>query len=208
MAYSPDHKLSPKVLQSKIEQIMAKAIDEAVELMEDAKPLYGWAFMAKKQVATSKMQLYYQNKKFDEVDKLLPQCMYFDPLTFAMKMARLYKRGETAELEKTFAKAAKRFKGDKAVIIYSAYAWMLLKNNDLDKAVEVLGEAKERTANTEILKNWQAVANNKPNQFSNGFLGEQWYALHLEQPKQKRVKAKSAMRQDPRFAGKVSRKQR
>jgi tetratricopeptide (TPR) repeat protein len=186
---------------------MNKAIDDAIEMMDQAQPLYGWAFMAEKQVSTSKMQMYFQNKRFEEVDKLLPKCMFLDPLSLAMKMAREYKHGELETVEKTFDKGIKRFKGEKLVLLYSTFAWMLLKKKDHEKAVEILGQAKEQTANEALAKNWQAVANNKPGQFSNAFLGEQWYALHLEKPKQKRVSAKAAMKNDPRI-GKINRKMR
>ncbi len=200
--------MSPKLLQKKIEKQMAEAVDESIKILDDAKPLYKWTILADRQVATFKMQLFFQNKKFEEVDELLPKALYFDPMSYAMKMTREYQKKDMDAVAKTFKKASKKFKGEKAALVYSTYAWMLVKQKDLDKALEVLKEAKEKTANEEIERNWQAIANNKPNQFSNNFLGEQWYALHLEKPKQSRARvSKGEMRRDPRI-GKVSRKMR
>ena len=67
-----------------------------------------------------------------------------DPLLCCMKMCREYQRGEDAALQKTYNKYRKKFKVE-AAIIYSTYAWMLLRKKQVDQARQVLLDGKKAT---------------------------------------------------------------
>ena len=56
----------------------------------------------------------------------------------------------------------------------------------MKSALEVLTEAKDKTESDVMSRNWQHVSNNKVHLFSNAGLGEQWYALGLENPPQQK----------------------
>jgi hypothetical protein len=140
-----------------------------------------------------KMQFNYQLGEFKEVDRLLPQCMFMDPMTVAMKMARQYKNDDP-KLEKTFKSKIKKFKGDKGVILYALYTWVLLKRGETEAAFEILTEAKEKCDNDTIYKNWEALANGKPKSFSNAGFGDEWYSLKLENPKMPKQKMQKRFR--------------
>jgi hypothetical protein len=172
---------SQKVLQSQVEKVMEAGVVQALETLDGASPIFKWNVLAERQINTLKMQLNFQIKRFEEADRLMSKILILEPLTLAMKMTRQYHNDDEG-LEKSFRKGVKKFKYEKATLIYSVYAWMLLKRKALDEALEVLTEAKDKTENEGVAKNWQHVANNKVHLYSNAALGEQWYALHLEQP--------------------------
>ena len=184
-----------KLMEAKVEKIVEAGVIKALELLETAIPLYKWTILAKRQISTLKMQLNFQIKRFDEADKLMSNIIVLEPMTLAMKMTRQYHQNST-DLEKSFKKGIKKFKGDKGVIIYSLYSWILVKRKDTQKALEILAEAKEKTDDENIHRNWQHLANNKPHLFSNSALGEQWYALHLEKPPKQKV-SKGHLKRNP-----------
>lgn len=172
---------SEKLMQNKIEKKMAEGFREALVILEQAQPLYKWNLLAERSVNTYKFQFYYQLKEYDKADEVRNKIFATEPLILAMKMARQY-ANEDPKLDKTYQKGAKKFKYEKGVIIHALYSWILLKQKRYDKALEVLDEAKEKTESEVLARNWQHVANNKYNSFSNAGLGDEWYSLQLEKP--------------------------
>ncbi len=182
------------LLEKEQNQFLQKALDFTVNL----EPFCKWNILMSKQIATMRMQFYYQMKKFDKVDKilavkgLLKGVMLMDPMTVAMKMARLYKNKDMEAVEKLFKKKSKGFsRGGKSVLLYGVYSWILVKNGEVEKARETLYEGKELTSNETLAKNWEVLSNDKVKKFSNAGLGDEWYSLYLEtpqQPKQQKVR--------------------
>lgn len=171
-----------KHMQKLLEKDQHASLRKALELTEQLEPWYKWSILLKKQVSTMRMQFYYQLGEYDKVDQLMPKCMFLEPITVAMKMARQYKNDDP-NLEKTFKSKIKKFKDDRGVILYAVYTWILMKKGETDKAYEVLTKAKEKTSNEVIHKNWEHLANKKFKSFSNANLGDEWYSLKLEKPK-------------------------
>ncbi|MBN1863448.1 MAG: hypothetical protein JW808_00960 [Victivallales bacterium] len=182
-----------KHMQMLIEKDQKASLLEAVSLTENLKKYYLWSPLLGRQVATMQMQFYYQMGDFAKVDRLLPKCLLMEHLTVAMKLARQYKNNDPA-LDKTFRSKIRKYKGDEAALLYSLYAWILLKRGEKDKAFELLTKAKEKTEHEVILKNWEHLANDKPGSFSNAGLGEEWYALRLES-----VKGQGSQKKGKRF---------
>ena len=182
-----------KHMQKLLEKDQEASIRKALELTNQMEPLWNWSLLLKKQTDTMRMQFHYQLGEFKKVDALLPNCMFMEPLAVAMKMARQYKNDDP-KLEKTFKAKKRKFKGDDGVIIHSLYAWILIKRGETENALKVLTEAKEWTSDETILSNWEALANDKVKSFSNAGLGDQWYALKLENPKTPRQKMKKRFR--------------
>ena len=180
-----------KAMQKTIESEQTAAVTEALTVLDKFKPFYHWNFLLKKQIITMRMMFNYQIKNFKEVDKLMPSCMMLDPQAVAFKMARQYKNNE--DFLQTFKKKIKKFKGERAVLLYAACSWMLVKQKNYDEAINVLVEGKNKTGNETIASNWEAIANGRYKKFSNAKLGDLWYALYLEQPqamKQQRMRQK------------------
>ena len=172
---------SQKMMQEQVEKLVTKRVVEALEILDKTRPLYKWSLLAERQVNTLRMQLNYQIKRFDEVDRLMDNIFVLEPLSLAMKMARQYHHNDPG-LEKSYKKGARKFKYEKGILIHALYAWILVKRKETDKALEILTVAKDKTESEVMQRNWQHLANNKPRLFSNAGLGEQWYALHLDTP--------------------------
>lgn len=185
-----------KAMQMILEKEQAQFLQKALDFTVNLEPFCKWNLLMSKQIDTMRMQFNYQMKKFDEVDAiiakkgLLSGVMVMEPITAAMIMARQHKNKDFDGLEKSFNKYTRKFaKGNKSVLIYALYSWSLVKRGELDKAREVLYQGKEETQNEILIRNWEALSNNKPKKFSNSAFGDEWYSLYLEnapQPKQQR----------------------
>ena len=182
-----------KHMQKLLEKDQHASLRKALELTDKLTPWFKWSLLLDKQVSTMKMQFYYQLGEFKEVDRLLPNCLYMEPLTVAMKMARQYKNNDPG-LEKTFKSKKKKFKGDKGALLYALYSWILIKRGEKEKAFEVLTEGKDKCENETIYKNWEALANDKVKSFSNAGFGDEWYSLKLENPKMPKQKMQKRFR--------------
>jgi len=177
-----------KALQRQLAKQEADGIRDAMKELEKLKPYYLWNILAEKQANTLKLQLNIKIKDFPAATECAKNCLLLDPLSFAMHMTLLYKNKQTEELEKAYKKAEKKFKGDKIVIITALYTWILVKERKIDEAVVILKNIIDKTKNETLTNNWKVLANGKINRFSNAPLGDQWYALGLEEPKQIRIK--------------------
>jgi len=176
---------SLKQIQLELERDQRVFIEHALEMSKGLERFTPWTLMLDKQIATLRMQLLYQLKEFRKVDELLPRCMFMDPMTAAMKLARLHVRGETAEAEKFFKKQTSRLRYGQGAILYALYAWMLVQRKQIEAAHKILVRACEKMENETIKANRDHLANNRINQVSNAGLSDEWYALGLEQPKVK-----------------------
>jgi len=162
-------------------------LNEAFAATSQMEPYCRWALLLDRQINAIRVQFLYALRRFDEVDKLLPKTMIAEPVMCCMKMCRQYQHGEETALEKTYNKYRKKFKFD-ATLIYATYAWMLIRKKQFEKARQVLLDGKKATENEILEKNWEHLTNDKPNLVSNSGLGEAWYALLLEEPKQPKQK--------------------
>ena len=174
-----------KQAQGELERDQRVFIEQALEASKGLEKFVPWTLMLDRQIATLRMQLNYQLKDYRKVDELLPKCMFMDPMTAAMKLARLHVRGETAAAEKFFQKQTGRLRYGQGAILYALYAWMLVQRKELEAAHKILVRACEKMENEVIKNNRDHLANNRVNQFSNAGFSDEWYALGLEQPKVK-----------------------
>ena len=172
-----------KGLQRRLEKEQAVGIRGALDSLDAIRPLHKWNFLAERQANTLRAQLHYQIKEFDEADKAFEKCLIMDPLTLAMSMARMHKKGQMDALEKAFRKGVKRHKDEKGTMLYALYSWILVKENRIDDAIAVLNDGKDKTEDETLRTNWEHLVNGRVRRFSNAPLGDEWYALHLEQPK-------------------------
>lgn len=179
-----------KTVQKQLEQEQESAIRDAVAILDRVAPLKKWNLLAERQANTLRGQLFYQIKDFEAAQRCLDKSLVPtpDPLTLAMKMALLYRGERFDEIDKAFRRGAKRFKDEKGVLLYGLYSWILVKRERVDEAIAVLDEGKKKTEDETLKTNWEHLANGRVRHFSNAGLGEQWYALHLEEPKAVRVR--------------------
>ena len=143
-----------------------------------------WVPMMRRQIATAQFQLYWMIKDFKKVDELMSKALFLDPTTNAMKLARMYMTGKSVEeMAKVYEKATRRLRYNQNVLIAAAWSWILIQKKDVDGAFKVLNAALEKSDNEVLKANRDHLANNRVAHFSNTALGDQWYALLLEEPR-------------------------
>ena len=186
----------PKRVMADMEKLQKKLLNQALEYTDKLEPFRRWTPLFGRQLATTRMQFHYQMQEFKKVDELLPKCLIMDPLSAAMKMARQYSnKVAVPEIEKTFQKAKARLKYNQSSLLYSLMAWIYVQNNLIDQAHQVLVKGCADNENDTLKKNRDRLANNKVKEFSNANIGDEWFALFLEQPKFQ------MRRQQPRMDG-------
>lgn len=192
-----------KLLQRQLESDQQAVIQDALKFTDQLEPFKKWSLLMGRQIATMRMQFLYQLKEFDQVDELLDSQglfkgpMMLEAMTVAMKMARQYKHGDIAGAEKTYKRKIKWFRGSRGTLLYGLMSWIQVKEGKYEEARELLLKAKEKTGNETLTFNWERLSNDKPKNFSNAGLGEEWYGLYLEkppQPKQQRARAQKGRR--------------
>ena len=173
---------SQKIMLQALEKEQNAGIRRAIDACEAFVPFYRWSFLLDRQINTMKMAFYYQLKDFAQVDKLMPKCLFIDPQSVCLKMARMYMRKEDG-IDKLFKKKCRSLKEPACILPYSLYAWILVKQERYEDALKLLVECKKKTDNETIVRNWELLANGKYKNFSNAGLGELWYAMGLEEMK-------------------------
>ena len=177
---------SQKMMLQALEKEQAAGIRRAIAACDAFIPLYHWGFLLERQINTMKMAFYFQIRDYGQVDKLMPKCLFFDPQSVCLKMARMYMRKEDG-IDRLFRKKCRSLKEPACILPYSLYAWILVKQERYEDALKLLVDCKKKTDNETILRNWEVLANKKYKSFSNAGLGEIWYAMGLEEmriPKQ------------------------
>ena len=177
-----------KQIQRQLEGDQKTLITESLAFTKRFEPFKKWSLLMGRQIATMRLQFYYQLKDFEEVDKILATAglftgpMMLEPLAIAMKMARQYKNGDVAGAEKTFKSRVKWFRGNRGTLLYGLMSWIYMQQGESEKARQLLVKAKDLTADKTLASNWELLSNNKNSAFSNAGLGEEWYGLYLEAP--------------------------
>lgn len=175
---------SLRVAQQQLEKIQEETVRKTLAATEAYKPYYRWNMMLPKQINTMKVQLYFQLRDFKMVDELMPKALLFDSRSLTIKLVRLFKKDDPA-LDKFYQKKCARLKGEDGAFVACVYAWMKIKQDQIDKAVAALVAAKKLSDNAILLENYERLANGKTKHFSNANFGDLWYSLFLEEPKMK-----------------------
>jgi hypothetical protein len=174
---------SLKQAQTEMERDQRLFVERALEASTALERFGRWSPLMGRQLATMRLQLYWMLKDFKKVDELMPKALVMDPMMAAIKMARMQMKGEAAGLDALFNKQTRRLRYGQGALLYGLYSWILVQNKDLDGAHKVLIKACEKMENDTLKKNRENLANNRVGHFSNAGLGDEWFALHLEQPK-------------------------
>ncbi len=175
---------SMQAAQAEMARDQKAIVTEALAATEPLHRFDLWVPLMKRQIATAQFQLYWMIKDFKKVDELMPKVLFVDPTMSAMKIARLHMLGKpSAEIGKVYEKAVRRLRYNQNVLLAAAYSWILVKRNEIDDAFKALNRALEKSDNETLKANREHLANNRVAHFSNTAIGDQWYALLLEEPK-------------------------
>lgn len=188
---------SVKQLQRQLESDQQAMCKQGLELTEGLEPFRKWSLLTGRQMATMRLQFYYQLKDFAKADEILASCgflrgpLMMDPMAVAMRIARCYKNDDLAAAKKVFKRKIRWFRRDRGTLLYGLMSWILVQSGEIDEARQILLKAKDATGNDLFAKNWDHLSNDRVKKFSNAGLGEQWYGLYLENPpavKQQRIR--------------------
>lgn len=175
---------SMQAAQAELAKDQKVTVMEALGATETLHRFDLWVPLMKRQIATAQFQLYWMIKEFNKVDELMPKVLFVDPLMSAMKMVRMYMQNKTSEeIGKVYDKATRRLRYNQNVLLAATYSWMLVKRNEIDAAFKVINGALQNSDNATLKANRDHLANNRVAHFSNTAIGDQWYALFLEEPK-------------------------
>lgn len=174
---------------AQLEEEMASEVRRILPSIDEARKYRLWNPLAMAQVNLMKGQLLYQIRDYEAARPFLEKALVVDPSILCMRLVLQWKKdpGDVAALDKVFRKNIARFKYEKSTLCYATYSWLLVRQNKLTEAVTLLDEAKKKTGDPVIAQNWEHLANRRMTRFSNAGLGENWYALGLEQPAPVRV---------------------
>ena len=171
-------------MQAEIARDQKTFVMEALARTEDLRRFTPWVPMMGRQIATAQFQLFWMIKDFKKVDELMPKALFMDPTMRAMKIARLHMLDKpTEEIAKAYEKAVRSLRYNQNVLLAATYSWILVQRKDIDGAFKALNRALEKSDNETLKSNREHLANNRVAHFTNAGLGEQWYALLLEEPK-------------------------
>lgn len=175
---------SIQAAQAEIARDQKVFVREALEQTEVLHKFDNWVPMMKRQIATAQFQLYWMIKDFKKVDELMPKAIFLDPTTNAMKLARMYMTDKPVEeMAKVYEKSARRLRYNQNVLLAATWSWILIQRKDVDGAFKALNAALEKSDNETLKANRDHLANNRVAHFSNTALGDQWFALALEEPR-------------------------
>jgi hypothetical protein len=186
-----------KQIQRELEMDQKVMVKQGLELTKGLEPFRKWSLLTGRQIATMRLQFYYQLKEFDKVDEILGTCgflrgpMMMEPVAVAMRMARCYKNDDLAGAKKVFKRKILWFRGDRGTLLYGLMSWIYVKVGEPDEARQLLLKAKEATGADIFSRNWEHLSNDRVKSFSNAGLGDEWYSLGLENPpavKQQRMR--------------------
>ena len=183
----PGNMAGLKQLADRLQNEVSRKLLEATSRF---KVFYLWSPMLYKQINAMKVQLYYQLKDYEEVDKLLPKSMLLDPLSLSIKLVRMYKN-EDKDLDNFYRKKCSKLKSDQGAFLACVYAWIKLKQQNLQAAVAALRNARKLSDHPVLIDNLDKLANDRKKDYSNAGFGEQWYALGLEEFKPKAVRRRN-----------------
>ena len=151
--------------------------------------------MIDRQKATAQFQLNWMIKEFSKCDALMPKVLMADPTLVAIKMARMYMlKKPLEEITQVYTKGVRRLRYNQNVLLAACYSWILMKSEKVDEAFKALTEALKSSDNPTLKANHELLMNNRSAHFSNSGLGDQWYQLHLEEPKVKMQRQRSIYR--------------
>jgi len=177
---------SVKQAQLEMEREQAKVVEQALAASACLERFVGWVPLMERQIASLRVQLFWSLKQFKKVDELLPKVLFIEPMMIAMKIARLWMLdAEIGTIEKFFRKHVMKLRYGQGAVLYSLMAWIHLQRKDVEGALKILIEACGKMEHEVVKRNREHLANNRSNQFSNSGFGDEWYALHLEEPKVK-----------------------
>jgi tetratricopeptide (TPR) repeat protein len=177
--------LLSKRIMKKLEELMAQVtkdlqaqrFDKAIKRLEAGFTLGNWQFFVKPQLMSQIGTIYYLKKEFDPAMKYLKAGFSKHWVGMGMLAIMHMKKGDKKAMTDTFEKAVKST--PKEGLLWSLYAYCVLKEGDREKALEILGRGMKKLPDDDKLKANHTTVANKQRMKMKAY-GEMWMQFYLE----------------------------
>ena len=171
-------------------ELQARHVEKAIQTLQSGFALAPWQFLVRTQLHASIGMLRYLT---EDVEAALPELeagqpkgflarmVYRDWLSRSILASAHYRKKDVARALALFEEAVKL--GPKEGLAWSAYAWILEKEDRHDQAIQVLGRGVSAAPSDEKLKESQQALQNGKKLKLWKLYGEQWYQFRLEPPR-------------------------
>lgn len=161
-------------------EAQAQKFDKAVATLQGGFVLAPWQFLVASQLHSNIGILMYLRQDLDGALPHLEKSFTRNWIARGMLAVARYRKRDLTGMEKVFDEAVKVNK--KEGVLWSAYAWVLEKEDRHEDAIKVLGRAVAANPSDEKLKaSLQALQNGKKLKLGKLY-GEQWFQFLLERP--------------------------
>ncbi len=161
-------------------EAQAQKFDKAVATLQGGFVLAPWQFLVASQLHSNIGILMYLRQDLDGALPHLEKSFTRNWIARGMLAVGRYRKHDLAGMEKVFGEAVKVNK--KEGVLWSAYAWVLEKEDRHEQAIKILGRAVAANPSDEKLKaSLQALQNGKKLKLGKLY-GEQWFQFMLERP--------------------------
>jgi tetratricopeptide (TPR) repeat protein len=161
-------------------EAQAQKFDKAVQTLQGGFVLAPWQFLVASQLHSNIGILMYLRQDLDGALPHLEKSFSRNWIARGMLAVGRYRKRDLAGMQKVFDEAVKVNK--KEGVLWSAFAWVLEKEDRHEEAIKVLGRAVAANPSDEKLKaSLQALQNGKKLKLGKLY-GEQWFQFMLERP--------------------------
>jgi tetratricopeptide (TPR) repeat protein len=169
-----------KIFEGMQREVQAQKFDKAIQTLQGGFPLAPWQFLVASQLHSNIGILLYLRQDLDAALPHLEKSFSRNWIARGMLAVGRYRKRDLDGMKRIFEDAVKSNK--KEGVLWSAYAWVLEKEDRHDDAIRVLSRAVAANASDEKLKtSLQALQNGKKLKLGKLY-GEQWFQFMLERP--------------------------
>ncbi len=161
-------------------EVQGQKFDKAIQTLQAGFALAPWQFLVASQLHSNIGILLYLRQDLDGALPHLEKSFSRNWIARGMLAVARYRKRDFDGMKKIFEGAVKSNK--KEGVLWSAYAWVLEKEDRHEDAIRVLGRAVSANGTDEKLKaSLQALQNGKKLKLGKLY-GDQWFQFMLERP--------------------------
>jgi len=170
-------KVFEKLMNDVGKDLSNQRFDKAIRRLKGAYRLARWQFFMESQLNSQVGTIYYLMQEFDNAFGYLQKGFNKHWVGMGMLAVLYMKKDDKENMVKTFEKAVKS--SPKEGLLWSVYAYCMLKGGDREKAQEILSRGMAKIPDDDRLKaNHSAIANKQRMKMK--AYGEQWMQFYLE----------------------------
>jgi len=169
------------LMQSVTKDLQAQKFEKAIRTLKSGYGLGSWQFFVKSQLQAQIGVIYYLMKEDDNAFEHLKDSFAKHWVAMGMLAVLYMKKKDKQSMINTFEKAVKGT--PKEGLIWSLYAYCMLKEGDRDQALEILNRGLKKLPDDDKLKANQTAVSNKEKMKMRAY-GDMWTQFYLEKTPQ------------------------